>query len=356
MAKHDAAWKALFSFPEMVCDLLAGFAPPGWVNDLDLSALMRGPESRIGEDLRERLQDRVWLVRVRDRPRFVLVLLEFQSTVDRAMALRMLDYTADLYRDLRRESRSQRHPAVLPIVLYHGNRPWRAREEVAELADPPGAFLASYQPSQRHFVLDVGGYAGPLPEEHNLMATLIRLAHADSEDTVLTILKALTSRPLSSDRVDLLRTFGVWYEQARERHGLPEMQWPVLDDLDEGETMRNEIMRQRVNEWTERQLEKWAAPRVERSRMEGRVQGRVEGRMEGRTEGRSEVVRRMAARKFGAETAERLAGRLAEIADPERVGEVSDWLLECESGEELLARVERLCESCAAGNGAAPSS
>ena len=69
-----------------------------------------------------------------------------------------------------------------------------------------------------------------------------------------------------------------------------------------------------------------------------------------RAEGQAEVVRRMAARKFGAETAE----RLAELADPERAAEVGEWLLECESGEELLDRVEGLCESSANGDGAAP--
>ena len=86
-----------------------------------------------------------------------------------------------------------------------------------------------------------------------------------------------------------------------------------------------------------------------------RDEGRVEGRTEGRAEGQVEVVRLQAVRKFGAETAERLAGRLAEISDPERAVEVGEWLLECESGEELLARVDGLCKSSATGDGAAPS-
>ena len=37
MRPHDAACKRLFSFPDMVCDLLAGFVPGEWVCDLDLS-------------------------------------------------------------------------------------------------------------------------------------------------------------------------------------------------------------------------------------------------------------------------------------------------------------------------------
>ena len=94
------------------------------------------------------------------------------------------------------------------------------------------------------------------------------------------------------------------------------------------------VLRESVNEWTT----KWIA----------------QGRAEGRAEGQTALMRHQVARKFGVETAERLAGRLEEIADPERTLEVSDWLFDCDSGEELLARVARLCESSATGNGARP--
>ena len=76
-----------------------------------------------------------------------------------------------------------------------------------------------------------------------------------------------------------------------------------------------------------------------------RAEGRVEGLTEGRMEGQIAVMRRLAARKFGRETAERLAEQLTKIPDPERLGEVGEWILECDSGEALLARVARLCET-----------
>ena len=97
-------------------------------------------------------------------------------------------------------------------------------------------------------------------------------------------------------------------------------------------------MREQVERWAEQRLAEWAAPRIERSR----------------TEGQTEAIRRQAARKFGPETADRLAKRLAEIPDPERLGEVGEWILECEVGEELLAQVARLCETAAAQNRTSP--
>ena len=66
------------------------------------------------------------------------------------------------------------------------------------------------------------------------------------------------------------------------------------------------------------------------------------GREEGRMEGQVRMMHRMAARKFGPETADRLVERLEGLGDSERVAAVGDWLIECESGEALLGRMERL--------------
>ena len=110
---HDAAYKLLFSFPVMVRDLLVGFVPHDWVAELDLSTLERWSDSRVSDDLRQRHQDRVWRVRFRGQWLYVLVLLEFQSSVDRSMAVRILAYTALLYQDLLRAGAGSL-PAVFP--------------------------------------------------------------------------------------------------------------------------------------------------------------------------------------------------------------------------------------------------
>ena len=66
-------------------------------------------------------------------------------------------------------------------------------------------------------------------------------------------------------------------------------------------------------------------------------------------EGQARMMHRMAARKFGPETAGRLLAWLDRLGDSGRLAEVGDWLVECESGEELLGRVERLCASSPSG-------
>ncbi len=67
----------------------------------------------------------------------------------------------------------------------------------------------------------------------------------------------------------------------------------------------------------------------ERAHREGLGQGRAEGRA---------LVCRQAKLKFGAGTAELLSGLLEEVSDPGRIARIGDRIIECETGEELLAR------------------
>ena len=50
-------------------------------------------------------------------------------------------------------------------------------------------------------------------------------------------------------------------------------------------------------------------------------------------------MRRFATRKFGAETAEPLTRILEDMADADRIDEVVDAIIDCDSGAELFARV-----------------
>ena len=100
-----------------------------------------------------------------------------------------------------------------------------------------------------------------------------------------------------------------------------------LPRLEEVRTM----LAEQVREWTA----EWVA--------EGREQGLKEGIEQGIERGRSEERRllcRQAARKFDTETAPRLAALLDRLSDPERLAQVGDWIIECGTEAELLARVQ----------------
>ena len=124
-AEHDHSYKLLFSHPEMVRDLLRGFVNEPWLAELDLDTLEKVSGSYVADDLRDREDDVIWRVRFHDRWLYLYLLLEFQSTVDPWMAVRILTYLGLLYQDLARQPTTTRKlPPVLPIVLYNAPSRW----------------------------------------------------------------------------------------------------------------------------------------------------------------------------------------------------------------------------------------
>ncbi len=75
-----------------------------------------------------------------------------------------------------------------------------------------------------------------------------------------------------------------------------------------------------------------------RERAEGHTEGRAEGYAEGRADGERALLLRQAARKFGADTAQRLE-LLLEDADPDRLAQAGIGIIECKTAAEFLDRV-----------------
>ena len=98
--EHDSSYKYLFSAPEMVRDLIMGFVPDEWLHSLDYATLERVDGSYITEDFKSRADDIVWRIKVGGEWVYLYLLIEFQSTVDKYMALRMMVYQGLLYQDL----------------------------------------------------------------------------------------------------------------------------------------------------------------------------------------------------------------------------------------------------------------
>ena len=75
---------------------------------------------------------------------------------------------------------------------------------------------------------------------------------------------------------------------------------------------------------------------------EARDADRARARNEGRLEGQARVIMRLAAQRFGRETARRLERLLAGVTDTDRMDRVAEAVIDCGGGSELLARVPGL--------------
>ena len=179
---HDNAYKLLFSHPEMVADLLKSFVKEAWVSQCDFSTLEKVSGSYVSDDLRDREDDLIWRVRWGEKWLYVYLLLEFQSTIDHFMAVRIMAYLALLYQDLIRSEKlgtGDLLPPVLPLVLYNGERRWKAPAHLEQLIQPAPPGLEKYRPQAAYLILDQGCFGQEeLSGLNNLVAALFQLENS----------------------------------------------------------------------------------------------------------------------------------------------------------------------------------
>ena len=327
----DPIYKRLYAFARMVEDLLRSLF--GADLDADYRTLEKLPAEYVGEALQQRRGDTAWRLRARgagDSWLHVLVMLEFQSTTDAAMALRVMEYTALLYGELLRHGRARPGalPPVLPVVLYNGDTPWSPTTEMRDLIARPSPLLAPYQPSQRHFVLDQRRAQAEDFKLHELTWTVAQLEQSSTADDLARIGRRLTRLLAGAGEYELRRTFAHWlWGLGRSLVGTGPALMPPEDVNLEDVAMSLE---ERVAEWRK--------PYIQQGLERGISLGREEGINLG-MEHERELLRRIAATRFDSATADRLAVAIGTEADPQRLMEVGEAIARCTTGVELLREI-----------------
>ncbi|WP_343731522.1 Rpn family recombination-promoting nuclease/putative transposase [Duganella sp.] len=310
-ATADALYKQLFSHPEIVRDLVAGFLPAEWAQQLEVGAFERVNASYASDEGKARHEDVVWRARIDGEWVYVYILLEFQSRPDKWMALRMQVYIGLLYQDLVAQHKLSKHgklPPVLPIVFYHGHRPWRAATELAELMLPPPEGLEQFQASQRYVLID---------QHHDwargdIVPLLFRLLRSRTETERAAALNMLLARLMLPDLAPIRASLQHWLLLTlRDAGGSTNIEW------EEGLVM-NAKRQPRFNELiTEDFIRRLVQPQEE-ALQEGVQQGMQQGMQQGELLALQGVLRDLLAGDVTVEA----AGKIAQ-AD---VGQLRAWI------------------------------
>ena len=286
---HDSSYKFLFSNPELVRDLIMGFIPDEWLQSLDYSTLEKVPGSYISEDFQQREDDIVWKVKVGGDWVYLYLLMEFQSSVDKYMALRMMVYIGLLYQDLIKRGEvleDGRLPPILPIVLYNGSQKWTAATNISELIPVVPGLVSQFTPSLHYLLIDENNYTdSELASLHNLVAAVFRLEHASSPSAVSELTNLLAD--WLSDRPDLRRMFALWIRATLMRKQEYGIVMPQVDDLQEIRVM----LADKVEEWAKAYI----------------AEGEIKGKQEGLQQGEVLALQRLLAKRFGVIPADTIA-------------------------------------------------
>ena len=289
---HDSGYKLLFSHPEMVRDLLRDWVPGEWIAEADFSTLERVNGSYVADNQKQRHDDMVWRLRLKDRWLWVYLVLEFQSEPDEWMALRMLVYLGLLSQDLvkRGELAEGRLPPILPLVLYNGLPPWRAATDAADLFASAPRGLEAFRPRLAYHLIDEARLQlHPAASVRTAVEALFRLEHGRTPDDLRRVIQALDALLRDPDQAGIRRAFTVWIKSLLRRkagsHTIQEID--RINDILEADTM----LAERIENWFEEATRKGV--------QQGRVEGRMEGRAEGRMEGEAKLLVRLLERRFG---------------------------------------------------------
>lgn len=242
---------------------------------------------------------------------YLYVLMEFQSTPERWMALRVLVYVGLLWQQLLAEGRltaDGRLPPVFPLVLYNGEGRWRAPLTLAELVGLPEASgLWPWQPAMRYHLIDEGGFpTEALARGETLAALLFAFKTAASPAEALPVVERVAEwfhrHPGSGELKQAFTAFIAASLAPSESPDLVEAANLLAEDPG--------MLATRIEEW-KRQL-----------------------RLEGRQEGAARLLRHQLERRFGPLPVT-VAARI-EAAEPETLEAWSLRLLDARSLDEVL--------------------
>ena len=272
MAQHDGSYKNIFSYPQMVQQLLEGFVHQDWIADVDFSSLEKTNSHYVSDDLRERCDDMVWKAHWRDTDVYIYLLLEFQSTHDYFMAVRITNYVSLLYQDLIKSKQVKKGdtlPLVLPIVLHRGDELWDCPENIQDLIVETHTELAQYKPSMQYLLIDAASYEdNELEGVNNIVSTLFQLENS-TEETAVDLINGLYDW-VKDDANDLERALKLWVEFVLSRK-LEGTQLQAAKTLGEVATM---LAKNRIP-WTQRWLEEGVEKGIEKGKAEGIIESLV---------------------------------------------------------------------------------
>ena len=324
--RHDQSYKLLFSLPLAIEHMIRRFIDGDLAGELDFERAENLATEQTTPGLVRSQADMLWKIHFRGSSRHLLLPVEFQSATERYMSARALGHIALAYNALISAKGRRRQlapggmlPPTLAVTIYNGRERWAAPDDIFDLIEPVRGWLAERQPRLRHQVLDLQALAGQ-PQtiaEPNVVAWIASMERDPSAWNVTRVVREVLAVYGGVDHARLREAFREWVLGAAESWGIGEEVLEEVKSLKEAGMIYAGVEEQK-----------------ERAHQEGL--GR--GLRKGRAEGRATLVFRLARQKFGARTAERLARLLDDISDPEAIARIGDRIIECETGEELLAR------------------
>lgn len=282
---HDRGYKRLFSNRCFFRQLLENFVAQAWIKEIDFNQSEKLDKTFINPHYKETESDILYKVKFKQQDAYVYILIEFQSSNNPFMALRVLHYMSSIWLDhAENQASNAKLPPIFPIVLYSGNERWTAATEFRELLEKPDLF-EDYVPHFKYFKIAANEYTQTQLLKLSNVVSMLFLAETQHDiETLKEELLSLFDKKEDKQAISLLLN---WFEQLMIHGHREPIDYQALETIyhskEEARTMlENTIARERQTFF-------------DNGKLEGKLEGKIEGKIEGKLEGKLETAKAMLA-------------------------------------------------------------
>ena len=282
---HDKSYKDFFSNSKIFVDLISNFIDTNWAKNIKAQDLSLVNKSFILADYEEIESDIVYRVKNGKEEIYFYILLELQSTVDFSMPMRLYFYISEIYREIIKNTTKRiikgkdfKLPAVVPIVLYNGEKKWTAEKEFRNIVfnnEIFGKNIINFE----YLLLDVNRY-----NKEELMKI----------GTISAALFMLDQKVHYIEFVNRLKEIVLTFDKLTENDKMKLRNWlrNVIDEEFKAKFKIDEIItakKQEVEKMTSN-ISRTLREEYERNKREGLKEGLEEGIKEGLEQGIKEGI------------------------------------------------------------------
>lgn len=287
---HDKSYRDLYSKKEIAIDLFKNMLKEPWAKDLKEEDLTLVNKSFVTTDYDDTESDIVYSANINGTKVFFYILLEFQSTIDYRMPLRLLFYMCEILRydavnaKHKKSDKNLKIPAVVPLVLYNGTDVWDVPTEFRKIIYNENLFgkgLLNFT----YDIIDVNNSYSKeqLINSKNVTAAIFLL---DQKIDALEFLQRIKAIALFFDGLSEVEMKAIknWIKNTIPEQ-LSESAIKILDSKREDV----ELMVASNAFILEEMKEKAKLEGAKQGRLEGKLEGKIEGKQEGKIEGKLEA-------------------------------------------------------------------
>jgi predicted transposase/invertase (TIGR01784 family) len=141
---HDHFFRMSMSDKRVARDFFEAHLPEDLRKIIDFNHLDLQSGTYIDDMRQESIADMLYKTVINGHEAYLYLVVDHQSKPDELMPFRLLKYLCNIIDQHLKDTGSKRIPLILPLVVYHGQKPWHFSVDINDLVDAPKDLVKAY--------------------------------------------------------------------------------------------------------------------------------------------------------------------------------------------------------------------